>query len=133
MRAPTRRRRALSTVAIKNITFDSDRWDILPDGERELEKVVAVMQRFPDVRLEISGHTSAPGSARHNMQLSEKRAKQVKRYLVGRGVAPSRLEVSWHGEEMLLSGISPNDERNRRIEFHLLAGNPEAIKLLNNG
>ncbi|MCA9659541.1 MAG: OmpA family protein, partial [Myxococcales bacterium] len=120
-------------LAIKNITFANDRWDLLDAGKSELDQVADVLAQFPDVRLEISGHTSAPGSAKHNKKLSERRAKAVKNYLVGKGVAPSRLEVSWHGEEMLLQGVDPKDERNRRIEFHLLSGNPEAIKILNNG
>jgi outer membrane protein OmpA-like peptidoglycan-associated protein len=75
------------------------------------------MQQEPALSLLIEGHTDALGSDRYNLELSERRAIAVARYLVvHHGIAPERLQVAGKGKsEPLLS--DPYDPRNRRVQF----------------
>ncbi len=69
-----------------------------------------------DYRFLIEGHTDASGSAVYNKSLSERRAASVLRYLTNRGIDDRQLVAVGHGESRLLEGVSPNAERNRRVE-----------------
>jgi len=74
---------------------------------------------YPDVEVEIAGHTDNTGSRKTNMRLSEQRAESVKNWLTGRGIDPKRITTSAHGPD---KPIVPNNtkegrDKNRRIEF----------------
>lgn len=88
----------------------------------ELEKLVAFLQRYPKVKVEISGHTDAIGTEAKNQGLSERRAQSVVRYLIERGIDPKRLVAKGYGE---LRPIAPNDteegrQMNRRTECEII-------------
>jgi len=110
------------TGTIKGIRFKSGSSRIMRSSERLLNEAVEVLRKYPEVRIEISGHTDDTGSRMTNVILSRARAASVKKYLVGKGIDASRIETTGHGPD---KPIADNDTvagraENRRIEFQLI-------------
>jgi outer membrane protein OmpA-like peptidoglycan-associated protein len=87
-----------------------------------LDRAVELLLAHPNARVEIAGHTSAEGGERDNLELSMRRALEVKRYLSRRGIAEDRLEVSAYGSSRPLTDNTTDEgrARNRRIELWIL-------------
>ena len=81
-----------------------------------------VMKEFPDLRMEISGHTSSEGDATKNLKLSQDRSDAVRAYLISVGVAGDRIMSIGFGADKPVGDnkTSAGREKNRRIEFRLL-------------
>ena len=114
------------TGTIKGIQFKINSANLTKGSSTTLDEAVAVLQQYPAIRMEISGHTDITGSAEHNRELSQKRADKVKEYLVGKGVAADRLEAKGYGPD---KPVASNDTKegqiqNRRVEFTLLSNGP---------
>jgi outer membrane protein OmpA-like peptidoglycan-associated protein len=88
-----------------------------------LDEVAQTLREHPEIKLvEIQGHTDDRGKRSTNTELSQKRADAVRRYLVGEGIASSRLSAKGFGS---LRPRAPNitasgRARNRRVEFHIV-------------
>ena len=113
-------------IKINPIYFDFNKWNISPDAALELNNVLVLMKKHPDMQLEIGAHTDARGSNEYNMVLSHKRAKSVMEYLINNEVSESRLKSEGYGETQPLNNcVEPNmcsEEEysiNRRCEFVL--------------
>jgi outer membrane protein OmpA-like peptidoglycan-associated protein len=89
----------LPPIVFEDVHFDFDRYSLLPEALRTLDEAVAVLQRNPDVRVEIEGHTCNIGTAEYNMALGERRANSVRDYLVSRGISANRFTTVSYGEE----------------------------------
>lgn len=87
-----------------------------------LDNLFDVVNRCPDLNIEIGGHTDSDGSDNANRRLSERRAASVRDYLTAKGVEGSRMEAVGYGEaEPIVPNTSAsNKARNRRIEFSVL-------------
>ncbi|HVH99954.1 MAG TPA: OmpA family protein [Enhygromyxa sp.] len=112
------------TGNIKGITFDTNKATIRRDSIPVLDQAVQTLLQYPDVRIEIAGHTDNQGKQEHNMKLSKDRAESVKSYLVGMGVEESRIETVGHGPDVPIDSNDTKTGRanNRRIEFRILGG-----------
>lgn len=111
-----------SSVVLKNVFFDTDRYDLKAASEVELNRLVTFLDSNPNLRLEIGGHTDQVGSEAENLLLSERRAQAVVSYLVSKGVSESRLKAVGYGEG---SPIADNETEagralNRRTEMKVL-------------
>jgi len=98
--------------------------DQLGSNSREaLDPLVVSLLQYPEVRLEVQGHTDNRGSAPDNLDLSKRRVMSVVRYLVTEGVAPGRLDPIAFGESRPLAKNATSEGRiaNRRIEVHAIA------------
>ena len=112
-------------VAINPIYFDFDQYYITPQAAAELDKVVFVMQNFPQTVIKIESHTDSRGNDDYNLRLSDDRAKSTYSYIVSKGIAPARIEsVKGYGETQLRNkcsnGVACTDEEhqlNRRSDF----------------
>jgi len=112
-------------VAINPIYFDFDKYYIRPQAAAELDKVVFVMQNFPNIVIKIESHTDSRGNDEYNMQLSDDRAKSTYSYIIAKGIAPERIEsVKGYGESRLINkcsnGVECSEEDhqlNRRSDF----------------
>ena len=104
-----------------NIYFASGSARLQPDSDFVLRRIVEIIERCPDLRVQISGHTDSDGPSDYNQSLSEERARSVERYLVERGVDWRRLYTAGFGEArpMRPNDSAFNKSRNRRIEFSL--------------
>jgi len=111
-----------ATVILNNIFFDTDKFDLGEKSITELDKISRFLTENAKIKVEISGHTDDQGADAYNQQLSQKRAKAVRDYLVGKGVLTSRLKEIGYGSKRPLK---PNDSEtnrqiNRRIEFRIV-------------
>lgn len=110
-------------VILKNIFFDSNKFEIKPDSKPELDKLVEFLTLNPSLRIEISGHTDNVGNDQANQILSENRAKAVFAYLINNKINPARLMYKGYGK---MQPIAPNETeedraKNRRTEFKIIA------------
>lgn len=115
------------TGAIRGINFDVDKDTIKANSTKTLEAAAKVLKDFPDVRIEISGHTDSDGSADHNRDLSRRRAEAVKKWMVDHGIEAKRIETRGAGpdEPVADNKTARGKAQNRRIEFKLLQGELE--------
>ena len=100
--------------------FNSDR--LKPESTADLQEAVRLLQEYPELKIEIQGHTDSVGPEDYNLALSKRRAEAVKRYLVEHGISPERLVTRGYGESR---PVAPNDtetnrRKNRRVEFKVL-------------
>ncbi|HEY0468060.1 MAG TPA: OmpA family protein [Polyangiaceae bacterium] len=107
---------------IQGIYFDKNKATIRKDSKAVLGNAAKVLQTYPSISLEISGHTSSEGDAGVNQRLSQERADSVKQWLVDNGVAPERLKTRGAGpdEPIADNKTAAGREKNRRIEFKVL-------------
>lgn len=102
-----------------NIYFNSGSARLTNDSIPLLENLHDIVNRCPDLTIEIGGHTDSDGSDAANRALSERRAQAVNNYLVGQGIAPARLVTVGYGESrpVVSNDTAEGKRRNRRIEF----------------
>ena len=107
----------------KVVEFEFGSSVITPQGRELLDEVLDALRKFPDVRLQIGGHTDDVGSVESNLLLSRLRAASVLTYLVDREEDPGRFDVIGHGEDHPIAENTTEDgrARNRRIEFTALS------------
>jgi peptidoglycan-associated lipoprotein len=86
-------------IVFEDVHFDFDRYSLRPEALRTLDEAVTVLQKNPDVRVEIEGHTCNIGTAEYNLALGERRATSVRDYLVSRGISTDRFRTVSYGEE----------------------------------
>ncbi len=115
-------------IRIDNIYYDYNKSDIRPDAAIELDKVVTLLNKYPDMKIELRSHTDARGKDEYNAKLSDSRAKSAVAYIESKGINKSRLVAKGYGETQLLNkcqnGVECDDkthEENRRTEFKILA------------
>lgn len=109
---------------IPNINWDYNKYDIRPDAIPYLNYVVKLLKDNPELRIEISSHCDSRGSDDFNDALSQKRANEVVKYLVAKGVKRSMLISKGYGKRRLLNkcatGVECSEaehQKNRRTEF----------------
>ena len=109
-------------VQLKNIFFDSDRSELLPRSNVELDKLVQILRENPKMEVEIIGHTDNSGDFNYNMTLSRRRATQVMEYLIRNGIESKRLQANGFGSTQPLASndIEETRQLNRRVEFRVL-------------
>jgi peptidoglycan-associated lipoprotein len=106
------------------IYFANDQADLSDSAKAILEEKVAIFRANPQMRIEILGYASEPGTENYNFELGGRRAMAAKAYLVGRGIKENRIEVVTRGKgQLVVEG--PGEvaaAQNRRDEFQLLIG-----------
>jgi outer membrane protein OmpA-like peptidoglycan-associated protein len=114
--------RAGRAIVLNNLFFDTKEYALKPTSRTELNRLIKFMSQYPDVQVEISGHTDDVGTDDDNMVLSKNRAKSVYNYLVEHGVKAERLRFRGYGESKPLVANDTDEHRqqNRRIEFRIL-------------
>ncbi len=109
------------------IYFDLDKHAIRSDAAVELAKILAVLEEYPAMKIDIRSHTDSRASHKYNDQLSERRARSTREWLISHGIESSRLTAKGYGERELLNkcadGVKCSEEEhqaNRRSEFIIL-------------
>jgi len=113
------------TIDLKGVNFDFDKSKLRPDAIAILNDGIAILKRYPDMRVEVAGHTDLCGSDAYNQSLSERRAKAVYAYLTANGIDAGRLVGPvGYGESRPLvqtAQTKPDcmNETNRRTELNV--------------
>ena len=115
---------ALGKLTLRGIFFDTAKATLKPTSEPALQQALDLMQSYPDLVLEIGGHTDDVGTSEDNQQLSENRAASVRAWLVEKGVAAERLQAVGYGEDRPIQTNSTEVGRaaNRRVELTKISG-----------
>jgi peptidoglycan-associated lipoprotein len=121
-------------IRLNNIYYDFDDDQILSDAEQDLEYLLELLNKYPEMVIELSSHTDSRGSDEYNKDLSKRRAQSAKRWLTEREVSPGRIRAIGYGETKLLNqcknGVSCTEEEhrlNRRTEFKIVEGPTEIL------
>ena len=117
------------TLELNPIYFDLDKHNIRSDAAIELEKVIAVMEKYPKLKIDIRSHTDSRAYDKYNMKLSQRRNMSTLRYIINKGaISRNRLTGRGYGETQLVNacgnGIKCSEEEhqlNRRSEFIIVS------------
>ena len=111
-----------SKIVLRNIFFDFDKATLRPESSAELENLFKVLTDNPNMKIEISGHTDNKGTAEYNKDLSQRRAKAVVDYLIGKGIKADRLKYAGYGFDQPIATNDTDEGRqlNRRTEFEII-------------
>lgn len=109
------------------IYFDYDLWYIRKESKPILNKVIALMRKYPDMVVEIGSHTDNRGNVQYNLELSSKRANSTRDYFINQGIAAKRIIAKGYGETVQIVKCEPSSscteeqhELNRRSEFVIM-------------
>ena len=110
-------------VILNNIFFEYGKTVLRTTSYPELNRVVKLLEAYPKMTIEISGHTDNKGSLAINKKISEKRAKAVVDYILAQGIEEARLTYKGYA---YLQPVATNDteegrQRNRRVEFKIIS------------
>jgi outer membrane protein OmpA-like peptidoglycan-associated protein len=110
-------------VVLKNVFFETNKFDLKPQSIVELNKLKQFLESNPSVKIELSGHTDNVGDKAKNKTLSENRAKAVFDYLISQGVLADRLKFIGYGDTQPIDDNKTDIGRanNRRTEFKIAA------------
>lgn len=106
-------------LILSGVTFQAGKAILTSNSYTILDQVLESLIEWPEVKLEIQGHTDNNGNDNANLRLSQLRADEVKNYLVKRGIESSRLRSVGYGEEFPIADNHTADgrEKNRRVEL----------------
>ncbi|MCX7546351.1 OmpA family protein [Xanthomarina sp. F1114] len=116
-------------VVLNPIMFDFDKANITEQGAFELDKLVSIMQKYPDMVIVAESHTDSRGPAKYNERLSERRAQSTVQYVISKGIDANRISGIGKGENepKIDCGSKCTEEEyqlNRRSEFNIVSGGP---------
>ncbi|WP_051312908.1 OmpA family protein [Sporocytophaga myxococcoides] len=111
-----------TVIVLRNIFFNVNDASLRPESEIELTRVFNFLLKYPNIKLEVSGHSDSDGNRGYNMELSKKRAAAVAEYLIKKGIRADRLISNGYGPN---KPIAPNDspknkQINRRTELMIV-------------
>jgi outer membrane protein OmpA-like peptidoglycan-associated protein len=102
--------------------FDQSKFELLSQSLPDMDRIADMMLKYATMEVLIEGHTDNQGDFNLNMELSENRVKEVKKYLVSRGISENRLQIKgWGSTKPIASNeIEETRKKNRRVEFTIL-------------
>jgi OmpA-OmpF porin, OOP family len=103
---------------LNDVLFEYDSQKLLPGSYNTLNEVIAILKKYPDWKIKISGHTDNAGSVEYNQVLSERRAQSVKDYIISQDISEERIQTKGYGKSKLIAaGTDEKSQRmNRRVE-----------------
>lgn len=109
-------------IDLKGVTFDFNQARLSENAQVILEDVVAILAKYPDMRVEIAGHTDSKGSDEYNQKLSERRAAAVRDHFISKGRPAEQMTSKGYGESEPrdTNDTEEGRERNRRVELRIL-------------
>ncbi len=109
-----------ASISLKNIYFEFDSYELRQDSEDGLNALSSFLKSYPNVEVELSGHTDDMGDEDYNQRLSERRAESVKKALINKGVSSDRIKTKGCGSSQPLLPNNFDDELralNRRVSM----------------
>ncbi len=113
-------------IALNNIYYDFDKWNIRPDAEPDLKFLLLFLKTNPEAKIELSSHTDARADDEYNLKLSQRRAESVVKWLKANGISAKRMTAKGYGEtrpaNLCINDVKCTEEehqKNRRTEFQV--------------
>jgi outer membrane protein OmpA-like peptidoglycan-associated protein/tetratricopeptide (TPR) repeat protein len=108
-------------IVLKNVFFDYNKATLKPESAFELDHVVKILNEYPTMKIELSGHTDNRGTDIFNIKLSQARAKACVNYLLSKGIKTDRLTSKGFGESKPIDTNETEEgmANNRRTEFKI--------------
>jgi len=109
-------------IRLNNIFFEYEKADLSSTSRAELNRVLALMNEYPNLKIEVSGHTDNVGSRDYNLRLSTRRAQAVADYLISKGIASGRIKSVGYGFDKPVATNTTEEGRklNRRSEIKII-------------
>ena len=109
-------------ISLPNVNFELNSAKLTASSVATLDGAAETLNKFTDINAEVAGHTDSTGADAYNMSLSDKRAKSVKDYLIGKGVSAARLSSKGFGETQPIADNSNKQGRamNRRVVLNVI-------------
>ncbi len=106
-------------ATMPDVLFETNRFTLKPGARESMAKLAGILLAYPDLRLEVDGHTDSVGSDAYNQQLSEKRAASVRDYLAQQGIPISSVAVRGFGKTQPIASnaTAAGRQQNRRVEL----------------
>lgn len=103
----------------EDIYFNFDEFAVSPDGKKFLDSKAAFLKAHPKLKVMVEGHCDERGTTEYNLALGEKRAGEVKKYLISLGIDGNRLSIISYGKEKPASSGHNEDAwaKNRRVHL----------------
>jgi len=114
--------KVVEKIVLNGIQFDFNKAVIKPQYYPILDEGIALLQKNSDKEVVVEGYTCSMGTESYNKALSLRRAQSVKDYMVGKGIADTRLSAEGYGEENPVADNATREgrEANRRVEFKVI-------------
>ncbi len=110
-------------IKLERVHFETDKWELLPDSEETLNYGIATLKKYPQMVIEVRGHTDSTGTRAHNMVLSQRRAESVMRYLKDHGVTNTMTAKGYGPDLPVASNATPDGrQQNRRVGLRIVGG-----------
>jgi len=111
-----------SVTVSSSVFFDFDKAELKKESFTELDHIISLMNEKSKLHLYIAGHTDQTGPENYNMALSERRAKAVSKYILGKGISADRIVIEFFGETKPVdtSNTKEGNAKNRRVEFKII-------------
>ncbi len=122
-----------AVIRLDRIYFEFDKWNLLPESFVQLDQLVKLLNKYPNMQIAINGHTDSKGSLNYNKLLSDNRAQAVYSYLISQFIDNTRLEFKGYGEAYPIASNKTDEGRqnNRRVEFVVLELGEENVEIIN--
>lgn len=110
-------------IRLEQLIFEQGKANITPDSYEELDRLAEMLHMNPTMIIQLEGHTDFRGDEKQNFKLSESRVKEVKEYLVSKGISSKRIKTKAYGGSQPLTQGSDQESRskNRRVEVRILS------------
>jgi OmpA-OmpF porin, OOP family len=114
--------KAGQVIRLNNIFFEFGKANLMEESHRELDRLINLLNEQKSLKIELSGHTDAVGSAENNKILSQNRANSVMEYLTSKGIPANRLTAKGYGKTQPVAENDTEEGRalNRRVEFKIM-------------
>ncbi|MGB8327408.1 MAG: OmpA family protein [Steroidobacteraceae bacterium] len=108
-------------IQLEGVYFDTNKADLRPDSQATLEYAVKTLQRYPELVIEVAGHTDSRGDDAHNRKLSQARAESVVQYLKDHG-ATNKLSAKGYGKDqpVATNSTEAGRQQNRRVALRIM-------------
>jgi outer membrane protein OmpA-like peptidoglycan-associated protein len=106
-------------VSMPDVLFDFNKYTLKSQAREKLAKISGIVMAYPDLKLQVEGHTDSIGSDEYNLKLSEERANAVRGYLISQGLKPDSVSSAGLGKENPVAdnGTAQGRQLNRRVEM----------------
>ena len=116
-------RKSISKLLMSGkIEFNTGTSSLSNKGKDTVSKLANILKKYPDLNIEIAGHTDSDGSKAFNTKLSQSRVDNVKKELISKGVSINTLTAKGYGESRPLvpNTTRANKQKNRRVELNII-------------